>query len=203
MKICGVDECDQPHVAKGLCSKHYQRWRKYGSTDDPWPSLEERLLARTVKEPGGCWVWTGKRAGSDDAYGVISRDGQFCYVHRAAHELWIGPIPRGFQVDHVASRGCRSTLCVNPAHLEAVTPQENVARSSGLATVNSNKTHCVNGHKFTPENTRLSHEGHRRCRTCAQAVEDRKVGNPEWKAYEAAYRRELRRKRREAREESA
>lgn len=31
MKICKVDECDSPHLARGYCRKHYLRWYKHGN----------------------------------------------------------------------------------------------------------------------------------------------------------------------------
>lgn len=200
---CTIDDCGRPYIARGWCTLHYQRWQRHGSAEWQPSTPEQRLLASIDKQPGGCWVWTGHRAGTDDAYGVISVDARRVYVHRAAHELWIGPIPDGYQVDHVAARGCRSTLCVNPAHLEAVTPEENIERSSGVAAVNRRKTHCIHGHEFTPENTRVNTKGHRECRACARIKEAKKVGDPEWMAFQAAYRRELRRKQREARAEPA
>lgn len=29
-RICGIENCDRPHEAKGLCRKHYQRFKEYG-----------------------------------------------------------------------------------------------------------------------------------------------------------------------------
>lgn len=34
-RICSIDGCDNPHDARGFCGKHYQRWKKHGTTDDP------------------------------------------------------------------------------------------------------------------------------------------------------------------------
>jgi hypothetical protein len=31
--LCGVEECDRESRARGLCSKHYSRWRVNGTTD--------------------------------------------------------------------------------------------------------------------------------------------------------------------------
>lgn len=46
-------------------------------------------------------------------------------AHRLAYMRAKGAIPRGFHIDHL----CRVTNCVNPDHLEAVTPGENVRRT--------------------------------------------------------------------------
>jgi hypothetical protein len=35
--------------------------------------------------------------------------------------------------------------------------------------MNTGKTHCKNGHEFTPENTRVSSQGYRTCKTCQKA----------------------------------
>ena len=34
-RTCSVNGCDRPHYAKGICSVHYQRKLKHGTTDDP------------------------------------------------------------------------------------------------------------------------------------------------------------------------
>lgn len=72
---------------------------------------------------GACWRWTGKfQAGG---YARMSIGG-WKLAHRLSHEHFIGPIPDGFDIDHL----CRHQWCVNPLHLEPVTPRENSRRSS-------------------------------------------------------------------------
>ena len=41
-------------------------------------------------------------------------------AHRASYLLFRGPIPRGHEVHHV----CLTDLCVEPQHLDPLTPQE-------------------------------------------------------------------------------
>ena len=63
-----------------------------------------------------------------DGYANIWWNGVTRSAHRVAYELAIGPIPPGLVIDHLLSRGCVLHHCVNPAHLEAVTPTVNNAR---------------------------------------------------------------------------
>lgn len=34
-RTCTIEGCPGPHYGRGLCAKHYQRWRKTGSVEDP------------------------------------------------------------------------------------------------------------------------------------------------------------------------
>lgn len=94
-------------------------------------------------------------------------------AHRAAHELFIGPIPEGFTIDHVRARGCQHRHCVNPAHLEAVTHRENTMRGDTLAAANAAKTRCIHDHPFNEKNTYVAPDGKRACRACRRAVDRR------------------------------
>jgi len=81
-------------------------------------SLEERILRKVEKQPGGCWVWRGD---ANQGYGQIVLSGhRRRAVHRVAYELWLEPIPKGLQVLHL----CGSRRCCNPAHLVAGTASE-------------------------------------------------------------------------------
>ena len=90
-------------------------------------------------------------------------------AHRFAIEDLTGtPIPKGMHTDHL----CRIPLCVNPDHLEVVTPRENTMRglignplTNGGAIFNRQKTHCRNGHPYEGSNLSLTKEGHRVCKS--------------------------------------
>lgn len=129
-----------------------------------------RLLAKSERDPeSGCLRWTG--ALSPKGYGSISVHGRARAVHRVAHEVWVGPIPDGLEIDHVHARGCRYRDCIEPDHLEAITHAENLSRRTKPTRVRG--THCKRGHRYTEANTywRVDAEGYRfrRCRICVQA----------------------------------
>jgi hypothetical protein len=126
-------------------------------------TLEARFWAKVAKTPT-CWLWTASK--TTHGYGRFKVEGRNALAHRVAYELEIGSIPDGLQLDHVATRGCTNRNCVNPAHLEPVTPGVNVRRSTAPAAVNARKTHCKRGHEFTPGNTQIHRTGKRHCRTC-------------------------------------
>lgn len=116
---------------------------------------------RHVDTSGDCWLWTAQIGGTRGRYGYFrmgtkTSDPRIT-AHRVSHLLFIGPIPEGYEVDH----SCRNTLCVNPAHLEAVTPDENKRRAR--------LTMCRAGlHDLSdPENIRWDNQGRRRgCLRC-------------------------------------
>lgn len=119
--------------------------------------LPQILEEKFIPEPNsGCWLWT---ASTVDGYGRIGWKGKMQYAHRLTYELLIGPIPQGLQLDHL----CRTRRCINPLHLEPVTPSENIKRGYDAR---KQKTHCKHGHEFTNENTYITSKNERQCRVC-------------------------------------
>ena len=110
-----------------------------------------------------CWMWHG--AANSEGYGNVGRNGKTYLAHRVAYEITNGPVPEGMDLDHL----CMVRLCVNPAHLEAVTFLANMRRRYA-AKPDERDTHCIRGHEYTPENTAvISTTGQRKCRICYPA----------------------------------
>jgi hypothetical protein len=123
--------------------------------------FERRFWAR-VKRTAGCWFWLGPL---HNGYGRVRYfDGTATNPHRASYMLLKGPIPEGLQLDHL----CRVRNCVNPAHLEPVTPRENTFRGNSPSVANAAKTHCVRGHPYSSTNTYVDATGSRHCRACGR-----------------------------------
>lgn len=130
----------------------------------PWT---DRFWAKVDKEQTGtgCWEWASNC--HPDGYGQFTRRPETGTgrAHRIAYELLVGPIPPGLVIDHL----CRNRACVNPAHLEPVTNEENLRRGL-LGMPQKLRTHCSKGHEFTDANTnwvpQRSGRLGRQCRAC-------------------------------------
>ena len=93
--------------------------------------VAERFWAK-VDTSGDCWVWTAARNGF--GYGKFSVGrGHDVPAYRWAYRFLVGPVPRGYLLDHL----CRNRLCVRPDHLEPVTHAENIRRGWQAATRSS------------------------------------------------------------------
>lgn len=129
----------------------------------PTSDLPLRFQEKITVSDDGHWLW---RTQSVYGYAGVKIGGRMYLAHRAVYELLVGPIPEGFHVDHV----CRVRNCVNPDHLEAVTPQVNTLRSpTAPAAINARKTECIRGHPFDGPNTYTTPDGRRQCRVCLRA----------------------------------
>lgn len=117
----------------------------------------ERFWSR-VEKTETCWLWQGYRNWKGYGRFHVSH-GKEVFAHRLAYETLVGPIQEGLQIDHL----CSVRACVNPAHLEPVTPAVNAQRAlkgKHLRQV------CANGHAYDEANTYIDYRGHQRCRAC-------------------------------------
>jgi hypothetical protein len=91
----------------------------------------------------GCWLWTGATNGVEPtggSYGMVFFYGheygrgkrKKMLVHRISYILANGAIPPRLFIDHI----CHNKLCVNPAHLEAVSNKQNCENLIGASRKN-------------------------------------------------------------------
>lgn len=123
--ICTLDDCGKPHVAFGLCRKHYARQYYNG----------DQLLRRRANGSGLAFVKTAIAAQTDDCilwpygkypsgYGKVydrtikKSVGTHQFVCRLAH----GEPSAGMEVRHA----CHKKACINPRHLSWSTHRANM-----------------------------------------------------------------------------
>lgn len=129
-----------------------------------WPKVNKNgPVPLNRPELGPCWLWTGF-VNKTTGYGQFQSG---IGAHRVGYELVKGPIPDGYEPDHL----CLVRNCVNADHLEAVTRRENLIRSSSFVKDNIGKTHCPVGHPLSGDNLMASklRRGRRACRMCGNA----------------------------------
>jgi len=111
-----------------------------------------------------CWEWIG-HIDKTTGYGKFLFNGGVNGAHRFSYEYYIGLIPEGLFLDHL----CKHRWCVRPEHLEPVTLMQNLLRGdrSHLGKHLREKTHCPQGHSYSPENTWINPKnGARYCKAC-------------------------------------
>jgi hypothetical protein len=131
MMACNVDGCERTgRMYGGQCQSHYMMGNHRGirSLRSPTALPPEQRLRRwlsRVELVGECWEWRGQQ--QQGGYGIVQWPRRrTTTAHRAIYSIIRGPVPVGLHLDHL----CRNRACVNPDHLEPVTPGENTRRAS-------------------------------------------------------------------------
>lgn len=133
----------------------------------PTPSVPDSarqvLFWKKVNKSGPCWLWKGCSRGKylKQRYGQFWNGTKVELAHRYSYRNTVGEIPQGLVLDHI----CRTTLCVRPSHLRAVTNRENILSGEGACARFRRRTHCKRGHRLGGKNV-LPSRTDRECRAC-------------------------------------
>lgn len=105
---------------KGLTKGEYRRFI-WGHQARIAEAIEDKYA---VDLETGCWNWLRAQDGHGYGQYLHPETKRNIHPHRFLYERERGPIPNKMVVDHL----CRNRLCVNPAHMEAVSNRENIRR---------------------------------------------------------------------------
>lgn len=126
---CSFDGCGKaltPHSARGLCTGHYQQWKRGEDLRalEPRNVLAPWLLAHVDYAGDDCLRWPGKPRA--DGRGQIKWQGQMTLAHRQMCILAHGNPPADKpEATHSCGNGHRG--CVNPKHLRWGSDRDNKA----------------------------------------------------------------------------
>jgi hypothetical protein len=169
-KVCGEPV---PISRKSYCSDRclMAKGSNKGRTPPPFVGsydlLPEHLKKFIPGDPRDCWIWEGHRTktGYPSATSVNTFKGA---AYRLIYMMMVGPVRPCWHLHHICENGPGG--CVNPHHLMPLAPGAHITVGDSPHGTNARKTHCKNGHEFTPENTITHTNGYgRRCLTCHRA----------------------------------
>lgn len=139
--------------------------------------LKEKREARNVLrfwskvskgEESECWLWLAGTF-ADDGHGAFWFNGQNITAHRFSFYLRHGYLGD----DHIHHK-CENKICVNPDHLERLTPYQHMLIGTSRCANQARQTHCKRNHEFNDKNTYVSKRGHRHCRKCHAEKENKR-----------------------------
>ncbi|MED1403823.1 HNH endonuclease [Bacillus mycoides] len=117
MKKCIAKGCQREKVARGMCQKHYMRYRRSGESNID--GLGKKIDFQINEE--GCFICTSHKTHGHGYFG-FRRNQKRYLLHRFIYEEMFGEIPEGLVVRHK----CDNKKCINPEHMELGTIADNV-----------------------------------------------------------------------------
>lgn len=138
--------------------------RRFNGRTPSGLTVEERFWQKVKGGlPSECWVWTASTDPS--GYGMFCvSTGRNMRAHAWAYRAARGAVPDGLHLDHL----CENKRCVNPWHLEPVTPLENTRRGP-RSRIPRTRGACLYGHPYdasAPTYRGRDGSERRQCVTC-------------------------------------
>ena len=127
-RVCSIDGCGKPVIARGWCTAHWTRWKRHGSPEEggkPIPkagTCVKWLYAHATFAGDECLPWPFSK--NVHGYGKTRHFGSNMSAPRAMCILAHGEPPAQ---KHHAAHSCGNRICVNPKHLRWATAKENEA----------------------------------------------------------------------------
>ena len=127
--------------------------------------LLTKILSRCRRSSTGCLEWQGAVC-SNNNYASITYQRKSLKGHRLVWSIYHAKeIPSSKVIMHT----CDNPICLNIEHLKLGTQKENSLDCTSKKRQHAQKkTHCINGHEFSKENTRTRHSKGRPYRFCIQ-----------------------------------
>lgn len=141
----------------------------FAVVDDRYELSEREVICfqSHIDSSRECHTWNGRHDPKGYAWWSVRRGGLNKQVkaHRMSWSRVNGPLTPGMFILH----RCGNRGCVNPAHLyegDAKQNAQDAIRDGTFSGFQRRKTHCIRGHKFTPETSMLHKGGGRECKLC-------------------------------------
>lgn len=139
--ICKIPGCGKGgHVRRGLCNKHYHRWRNHGDPNKAgnYAGRGEAMRFLLAHMHDDCPKWPFAR--DTNGYGNIQFKGRVTKVSRVVCELAFGPAPSPF---HDAAHNCGKGHegCFGASCIEWKTKAENQEDRIAHGTSNRGERH--------------------------------------------------------------
>jgi len=148
------------------------------------PELREDFLAEVRAHPDAHHRFPADVYRRDDGRILVYIDGLAIFLHRWAYRKLVGPLTRRmFLLPDCVDRKCQNPYHWKPSRSSIIPREGSKPRppAGGMSApeINATKTHCPQGHEYTPENTYLwvdkKGNTHRKCKRCTirRAVKQR------------------------------
>lgn len=129
-KLCTIEGCGRPLMARGMCKVHYERNRRHGNPNTCLHPMSKRgaplkwIKEHATHRGGDCLIWPFARHPNGHAHiSLYHGTSRACRIMcEEAH----GPPPSEI---HQAAHSCGNDHlgCIHPEHLRWATPVENAA----------------------------------------------------------------------------